>query len=139
MCNRMLIRYVANFVAGTRLLLVLLCQFALGCALFLAPAIAWLLLQPNQPDRGSALALLPLVAAFNVFTLCSSLILSLTTLLLFLDRLVWPLLGRIVYPIQRFQVIQNTKLLAATGAGCLLYAVNGGEISLKSILGHLAN
>jgi hypothetical protein len=71
--------------------------------------------------------------ATNVFIVASGFAFLLTAVLTILHRVLWPLIARPLYALQRFKVFGRRKQLAAAGAG-LIAAAAGGESLMQLIL-----
>lgn len=59
---------------------------------------------------------------FNLFTGFASLLFLLVLFTLLLHRATWPVLGRLIYPLARYQVVRKQTLMASIGTGLLLFA-----------------
>jgi hypothetical protein len=121
--NRSLIRYVGSYVSFKRILIVIVLQWALGFLLILLPIILW-------PISMTFFML----ALLNIFSLVFSLLLSAAMVGVCIDRLLWPVIARLVYPLQKYEVVRNSKLLAAVGLPCILFAVHSSRVTVAAIL-----
>lgn len=75
-----------------------------------------------------------LLTIFNVttFIYCMAPLVCLATVLA--HRVMWPVLGRLLYPLAAEKVIGNRKVLVSVGSASISYAVTGGHITLDSLL-----
>lgn len=74
------------------------------------------------------------VAVLNATTAVYCLLPMLTLVFLLLHRAIWPTLSRLIYPLCRFKVFNNRKIMAAVGALGLSFALNWQRIGLKPIV-----
>jgi hypothetical protein len=54
-------------------------------------------------------------------------------------KLIWPILGRLVYPVASRKLITNRKLLFSIASLAILYLLNDEPITLKALMGLLGN
>jgi hypothetical protein len=59
-------------------------------------------------------------------------------LLVLLHRATWPVLGRLIYPLARRQVIRNHKIMAGVGTACLIFAFPSLSSAVRGALEWLA-
>jgi hypothetical protein len=79
-----------------------------------------------------------LVAALNVFAGLASSLFFLTLLFVLLHRVFWPVLGRVLYPLARQQVIHNRGIMLSVGTACFIFAFPSMSNAVKGVLERLA-
>src|ERR1035437_8824825 len=101
----------------------------------LVPVTIALLLHPYAWIRFFDIIETAGLESFDLVTLfyCSVPIVILTALLI--HRLVWPSLSRLVYPLCRYKIVTNRKVLASLGSLLFTYAFNLEEVGWKAALG----
>jgi hypothetical protein len=77
---------------------------------------------------------LVMMGSLNIFTALASSVFLLSLLLLLLHRALWPVLGRILYPLARHQVIRSRKVMVALGTACFSLAFPLMPAAIKNIL-----
>ena len=73
-------------------------------------------------------------AGQNISTELMSVMFLIALLVLLMHKLAWPLLARIVYPLARFQIGRNRKVMAALGVSLMTLAVPGSGALLEKIV-----
>jgi hypothetical protein len=74
------------------------------------------------------------MGSLNIFTGLASATFVLTLVFVLLHRLLWPTFGRLLYPLARYQVVRNHKIMAAVGTGCFVFAFPLMPSAVKHIL-----
>lgn len=77
----------------------------------------------------------------GVFNLFTGLLASVFLLLLFtvmLHRVTWPILGKLIYPLARYEVLRNHIAMAGIGTACFMFAFPLMPNAIKGILEWLA-
>lgn len=62
---------------------------------------------------------------------------ALILIVVLLDRLMWPVLSRLLSPITRFKVLLNRKVMASVGSLAWIFAFNLEHVGFKEVLGLL--
>jgi hypothetical protein len=79
------------------------------------------------------------IGAFNLFTSAVACTFVITLLFVFLHRIFWPVLERLVYPFARYRVVRNPKAMATIGAACVVFALPSLRGVVASILAWLVS
>lgn len=132
---RSLVRYISVNIAIGRIILAILMQIVIGLILVFGPITVRIYLQlENEVNTGALLSRsLNIIAGFNLFTSLLCFVFVFVLLFITIHWLIWPLLGRLIYPLARFEFIRNRKALATTGTVCLMFAFGFEPSALKSI------
>ena len=133
---RFTVRWVSAKASVSRTALAILIQLSIVYFLVLVPFA----IPVGFPDFSQSVGLMALLmmGGLNIFTALASLtfVLSLLLLLplLLLHRALWPVLGRIIYPLDRHQIIRNRKITVPLGSACIIYALPLMPTPIKTIL-----
>lgn len=74
------------------------------------------------------------VGLLNTTTALYCLIPVIMLLVVLLHRLLWPVLGRLIYPFARYRLLANRKAMASIGGVSLAIALNLEHVGLKEII-----
>jgi hypothetical protein len=102
---------------------------AIVSSILIVPATLSDMAWPNDEGRLASFLLM-----MNVPTLLSCVLPLLMLIVIFIHRLIWPLLSRILYPLTRHKIVTNRKVLIPVGTLCLTFAFNIEHVGLKEIL-----
>ena len=118
---RFTLRWVSAKASTWRIASAILTHLAIIYFLILVPFAIPVVLSDDF-RQSMVLTALVIMGGLNLFTGLASSAFLLVLLFLLLHRLLWPVLSRIVYPLQRFHVIRNRKIMLSIGTACLLYS-----------------
>lgn len=136
---RFTVRWISADPSVPRTALAILIHLCIVYFLVLVPLAVPAALEGDYDFRQSvALMSLVVMGGLNIFTAFASSAFLLSPLLLLLHRALWPVLGRILYPLARHQIIRNRKAMGALGTGCIAFAFPLMPAAIKSILQWLA-
>jgi hypothetical protein len=113
---RWLIRWIALSGSVLRIVMAMGLQ---GMAGFVS--ISPLLWRDELPDYG-ALGALEILGESNIAAAVVASAFVLCLLAVLLDRIVWPIIARLVYPFVQFKIVKNRKLMATVGLICFSVA-----------------
>lgn len=120
---RFTVRLISAATTASRIAVAVLIQLGVVVLLVVAPVEAGVSLTAKFGNHPTALAIFSIfVGGLNVFTGIMSCMFILVLLFLLLHKAFWPVLGRLFYPLARYQVIRNHTIMASIGTGCLLFA-----------------
>jgi len=119
--SRWCLRKCSNMTNGWKLASLLILNGSIGLAL-ISPLVLDIILFFKRIHRNEPISRLTLLASSNGVTGAISLFFILLALAALAHLLVWPLLERPLYSLQRFGLVRNPKLLAALSVTCLLFA-----------------
>jgi hypothetical protein len=131
---RKALRMVAHTLSLVRLFVAIFGLLALSALLTYVP-----LHEFGDPDEapisgGFASTVLSEVGSFNIATALMCQIPALVLCVVLLHRWIWPVFGRLLYPVASRRIVTNRKLLVPVGSLCLLYAMVPGDVGLKDVL-----
>jgi hypothetical protein len=78
------------------------------------------------------------LAFFNTFSGIASCIFLLVLLFVLLHKVFWPVLGKLFYPLARYRVIRDSKIMASVGTACFIVAFPLMSGAMKGVLQWLA-
>ena len=131
---RWLVRYIASAANVGRVVLAIAVQVVCTLVFVAGPILLVAYLQAKKVNLGGIFSrTLEFVTAFNVFSgiLCFAFVTALLVVLA--HRVAWPILGRLLYPLARYEVARNRKILSTVSVACLMYAFDLEPSALKSI------
>jgi hypothetical protein len=133
---RFTVRFISAETKVTRLALAVVLQLAIVAFMVVAPLEGSLAMIGRNPQHPTSMAMFVFfVGVFNIFTGIASCAFVLVLLVVVLHRIAWPLLGRLIYPLARYQVIRNHKVMFEIGTGCFIFAFPLMWNWLRSLLG----
>jgi hypothetical protein len=118
---RFTLRWISTKTNASRIALAILIQAGVFVFLVVAPLVAGDVLIETLGPQNTFKAL-GTVALLNVFTGLASILFVLMLLFVLLHRVFWPALGRLFYPLARYQLIRNKTFLCSLGIVCLVFA-----------------
>lgn len=132
---RFTVRLISAATTVSRIAVAVLIQLGVVVFLVVAPWEAGLSLTVKFGNHPTALAIFGVfVAGLNVFTGIMSCTFILVLLFVLLYKAFWPVLGRLLYPLARYQVVRNHKVMASIGTGCFVFAFPLMWIPVRSLL-----
>lgn len=78
------------------------------------------------------------LAVVNVFTGLASFLFSIVLVFVLIHKALWPTMSRLIYPLARFEVVRNHKLMAGVGTGCFIFAFPLMWTPIENILAWVA-
>ena len=63
------------------------------------------------------------MGGLNIFTGIASSVFLLALIFVLLHRVIWPILSRLLYPLARYEVVRNPKIMLRVGTACLLLSL----------------
>jgi hypothetical protein len=118
---RFTVRKVSAIASVSKIVLAILIQVCVLGLLVVAPyEIAPRLMV--RFGHTPALQILFVVAIFNAFTGLASSIFLFVLLFVLLHKVLWPALGKLLYPLARHQIIRNHKIMASVGTASFIFA-----------------
>jgi hypothetical protein len=78
------------------------------------------------------------IGSFNLFTGLASSIFALVLLFVLLHRAMWPVLSKVFYPLARYELVRNHKIMAGIGTGCFVFAFPAMSGATRGVLAWLA-
>jgi len=134
---RFSIRWLSAKTNVSRIIRSVLIQIGVFTILIVIPLDLQIALIETFGPR-TAFAALGGVAFLNAFTGLASCLFLVVLLFVLLHRVFWPVISRLFYPLPRYGVIQNRKLLTGIGTACYIFAFTPAPNILKAILQLLA-
>jgi hypothetical protein len=132
---RIVIRRLSGQTSISKIAAAALTQIFVLALLVVVPLKTFLLLAERTGNGDTPSSMFAFsVAAFNVFTGLACSVFVLVLFVVLLHKLLWPMLSRLVYPLARFRVVHNHKLMASVGTGCLIFAFPLMRPTIKSVL-----
>lgn len=133
---RSTVRKIATSPRIFRIMVLMLILLLFGVAVSFGPlavVVAMKLASVAASIRYVVLSLY-FTSVFNVPSALPPLAMAVALLFVVLHRAFWPVAARLVYPLARYRVIHNPKLLIAFGTGCVLIGLDLVPHSLKNLL-----
>ncbi len=138
---RFTIRWISAKATAGRIAVTLLIQVAIVYFLVLIPfAIPEALaIEDSIEDFRQSTTPMALtgMGGLNIFTGLASSVFLLALLFVLLHRITWPILSRLVYPLARYEVVRNQKVMLRVGTVCLVLALPLLNESARSFIGWL--
>ncbi len=129
---RFSIRWIAVKTAAFRIALAVLLQTGVITLLVFIPfSIGITLVNKWPPSSSEAVVMFALLNVFTGLTACTFLFVLLFVLL---HKVLWPVLSRLSYPLSRYQIIRNHKVLTGIATICYIFAFPLLPDTLKSLL-----
>jgi len=134
---RFSIRWIAVKAGAFRIAVAVLLQAGVIILLIFVPfSVGTALVQKFGPSSNfGAVGMFALLNVFTGLTACTFLFVLLFVLL---HKVLWPVLGRLLYPLARYEVIRNPKMLIGIGTVCYVFAFPLLPNALRSALEWLA-
>jgi len=133
---RLMIRRIASAIGIFRIAQAILLQLLCIFLLFFAPLLPQLI--SSKGNRGVVTLALGVFAFLNISTVLLSSVFFAMLFVVILHKAFWPLIGRLIYPVARHEIVRNRKVMAGVGTACLLYAFHLVPNILKHTLESLA-
>lgn len=121
--TRFTVRMISAKTNAPRIAVSVLIQLGVVALLVVAPVKVALYLTAKFGNHPTSLALFSFfMGGLNIFTGILSCMFIIVLFFVLLHKIFWPALGRLFYPLARYQVIRNHKAMATIGTACLLFA-----------------
>jgi hypothetical protein len=127
-----LVRFTLHWISTKtnvfRIAVAILIQVGVFLCLIVVPLTASSVLTDTSAGgvlaQTSAPQILDFLAIFNVFTGLASSLFLMVLLFVLLHRVFWPVLGKLFYPLARYELIRNKKFLFSVGIVCVVFALS---------------
>jgi hypothetical protein len=134
---RYTVRRVSKLPSVLRVSLAVLVQLAIIISLVVVPIQGSGQLMVKFGNRLGFKAML-WIGIFNLFTGLAASAFLLVLFVVLLHRVTWPILGRLIYPLARHEVVRNHLVMAGIGTACFVFAFPLMPSSIRGILEWLA-
>ena len=120
---RFTVRWVSAKTSVWRIAVTLLLQAGIIYFLVFVPFSIPQALPFEDFRQSTTLMTLSEMGGLNIFTGIASSVFLLTLIFVLLHRITWPILSRLFYPLARYEVVRNPKIMFRMGTACLLLAL----------------
>jgi hypothetical protein len=130
---RRLFSELTNSISVIRMLSMIVALIALALVIASSPAIVFVWLH-NLIEMESLSNIGRLLWELDAATLLACILPIGMLFVVLVHKLLWPLLSRVIYPISRYQVLSNRKVLVPIGTLCFTFALNLEHVGTKELL-----
>jgi hypothetical protein len=130
---RFTVRWILAKTSVSRIALAVLIQLGVIILITLAPFTIGTGLIETFGPRPAFIGVM-MVALLNTFAGLISFLFVLVLFFALLHKIIWPVLGRLFYPLARYQLVRNSKIMAGIGTACFIFAFPVLPDTVKSIL-----